>query len=152
MVQLKRFKVEAGQLLKIFTKVISTDAINVQNVPFDLIGILNHSGTVNTVHYTALLKDGLHWYRCDDSIYPSQVNEGALFSCDNYTLLFKKREATGTTGPSTQLTSCDRSVTTSTQTKQLKCHLQNKESCKVYYDMDQLEQDLALKKMEMERL
>ena len=36
---------------------------------FNLAGIINHSGNLNSVHYTCLNKDGEMWWHCNDMLW-----------------------------------------------------------------------------------
>ena len=40
---------------------------------FNLVAIINHSGNLNSGHYTCLVKDGETWWHCNDkTVVPSK--------------------------------------------------------------------------------
>ena len=87
--QLLRFEQTPTGPQKIKTKVTNCKSIDIQKTNYELISILNHEGTYQHGHYTALLKSD-DWNLCDD-IRQSSVSD-AVESEKNYVYIFKKKE------------------------------------------------------------
>ena len=68
-IQLKRFKFTGRGYKKDDSKVkLPTNTIKFGNKNFELIGIVNHMGSMDTGHYTANIKVNNCWKRCNDQI------------------------------------------------------------------------------------
>ena len=89
--QLLRFRQTPEGIRKINANISDVSNINIQETQYELISILNHEGTLENGHYTALLKSD-SWYLCND-ISNIRVNDENIESSKNYVFLFKKKEA-----------------------------------------------------------
>ena len=72
-----------GEKVKTPIELQPTETINGKN--YELIGVVNHYGTLTFGHYTSYIKRDGEWYYCDDS----SVKKGRV-SGDNAYLLFYK--------------------------------------------------------------
>ena len=88
--QLLRFQQGQRGLQKIEAKVIDIRSIDIQETKYELISVLNHQGTYDNGHYTALLKSE-SWFLCDD-IKQSKIDERHIENSANYVYMFKKKE------------------------------------------------------------
>ena len=92
MIQLKRFKyANTGSIDKVHTYVEAQEEIKIQETPFKLVGILNHSGTYSAGHYTSLLKHDEKWYMCNDFHFPQEVKSNAVCTRDNYMYVYQQK-------------------------------------------------------------
>ena len=88
-ITLKRFKYATMYNNKITTYItfpINDFAVN--NEVFDLYGIVNHMGSLNSGHYTAYVKSDGKWMYFDDSRYTEVKDEKDIISRNAYILVY----------------------------------------------------------------
>merc|ERR1712080_554986 len=74
---LKRYKQDSRRLSKDNTRVSFPMTLNLHSTHYELIGIVEHCGALNSGHYTAVVKssnDNTTWYYCSDSLIKKTVN------------------------------------------------------------------------------
>jgi len=85
---LKRYKQENARLVKINSKVRFDEFLELQNVKYELVGVVEHSGTLNTGHYTSIVKAAEDsWYYCSDTSVKKCPN---IRICNPYLLFYTK--------------------------------------------------------------
>ena len=99
LIQLKRFNFDytTGTFHKVHSFVDVQEDITIQETQYKLIGILNHSGSFHSGHYTSLLKHDEKWYLCNDSHLPQEVKSNAVCSRENYMYVYQKKIAESST-------------------------------------------------------
>ena len=76
--------------MKKHTLVKAREFIGIRETKFELIAILNHSGTYNQGHYTSIMNHNGVWYRHDDYTPPTVVPPTELYTKENYLYVYKR--------------------------------------------------------------
>ena len=67
----------------------ASDAEVVVRTAFQLKAVINHSGTLNNGHYTAIVQAGSNWLNCDDKKVRN-ADTSDLNSAMSYVLFYEK--------------------------------------------------------------
>ena len=96
-ITLKRFKYATMYNNKI-TTYISFPLTNyeINNEKYDLYGVINHMGSLNSGHYTSTIKLENTWMHFDDSRYPEIKDESNVISRNAYILVYINKNAPNT--------------------------------------------------------
>ena len=72
---------------------VNQDIIKEEDCHYQLIGIVNHTGTISRGHYTSLIKINNKWVECNDDIlhYADYLNKGNSFTDNTSTILFYQK-------------------------------------------------------------
>ena len=72
---------------------VNQDIIKEEDCHYQLIGIVNHIGTISRGHYTSLIKINNKWVECNDDIlhYADYLNKGNSFTDNTSTILFYQK-------------------------------------------------------------
>ena len=91
-IQVKRFETNfrTGYSSKILTDVKVEESVTMDGVTYNIKGILNHIGTFENGHYTAIIKNKGLWYLCDDSNFPKVIAPKEVFNNCNYLFVYEK--------------------------------------------------------------
>ena len=91
-IQVKRFQTNfrTGYSSKILTEVKVEESITLEGIAYKIKGILNHIGTFENGHYTAVIKKEGVWYLCDDSNFPKVIASKEVFNSCNYLFIYEK--------------------------------------------------------------
>ena len=70
-----------------------SDHVNIKDSGdnYELYAVINHSGTLNSGHYTTYLKEDNVWYLCNDHLI-SVVSEVDVVTENAYMLFYNRRE------------------------------------------------------------
>ena len=88
--QLLRFKRTETEWQKFGLLVRNSEKITIEQTDYELISVINHEGTFNQGHYTALIKSD-NWYHCND-INNNIIRSENIISEKNYVFIFKQKE------------------------------------------------------------
>ena len=72
---------------------VNQDIIKEEDCHYQLIGIVNHTGTISRGHYTSLIKINNKWVECNDDIlhYADYLNKGNSFTDNTSAILFYQK-------------------------------------------------------------
>ena len=90
---LKRFKFNQNYNFKLSQMITYPLAdLELKGEKYDLYGVINHYGGINSGHYTCIIKKKDKWYMCDDSnIY--QIEEKRVMHANAYILFYINKES-----------------------------------------------------------
>lgn len=76
-----------------------TSAVPAPSLPYDLLAVVNHSGSMAQGHYTAFVKEVGRWFRFDDT-WVREVDEEEVLASEAYILFYFQRGADAAWRPS----------------------------------------------------
>lgn len=71
---------------------VRTTAVPAPSLPYDLLAVVNHSGSMAQGHYTAFVKEIGRWFRFDDT-WVREVDEEEVLASEAYILFYFQRGA-----------------------------------------------------------
>ena len=89
--QLIRFKQTGADWEKLDLLVSDSEEIIIDDTGYELVSVINHEGTFERGHYTALIKSS-NWYNCDD-ITNKIIGDSSIIDAKNYVYVFRKKES-----------------------------------------------------------
>ena len=78
-IQLLRFEQQGSLVVKDTSSVALSQTIRLNSTTWRITGIINHTGSAQCGHYSALTQRNLRWFQCDDSRV-AETSEEAAFS------------------------------------------------------------------------
>ncbi|MCQ2817133.1 MAG: ubiquitin carboxyl-terminal hydrolase [archaeon] len=86
-IALKRFLTQGKRKIKIKTKINFGDSLKIKDKIYYLTGVINHEGTYESGHYTAIVRANHKWINFDDSRY-DEVGRDSLCTPNAYILTY----------------------------------------------------------------
>ena len=88
-VHLKRFKTNNGGRRKNYREVDIPASLSIGEVNYHLLAVVEHSGSYDSGHYTALVRMEGHWFACNDA-HVREVSLSESFGSGGYLVFYSQ--------------------------------------------------------------